>query len=64
MDAIRKTQLALQILAIMDADLCRPGDEEKHEILNIARIQIDDLRQISKMTAAQEQASSARHCSS
>lgn len=64
MDNIRKTQLAVQMIALMDADFTRPGDEEKKEILHIARTQIDDLTQIAKMKEAPELLSSAHHCSS
>lgn len=44
MDIIRKTQIASQIIALMGAEFSRPSDEEKEEILDIARIQIQDLK--------------------
>ncbi|HEV3317661.1 MAG TPA: hypothetical protein VG488_11850 [Candidatus Angelobacter sp.] len=60
MDAIRKNQLAVQIVAIMKADFNRPSDEEMESILDIAKEQIRDITQIAGLTMLQSQASCPR----
>jgi hypothetical protein len=58
-DIIRKAQIAAQIVAVMQADFCRPSKEEMSEILIMAMEQVKEPTQ--PMTPATEEESLALH---
>jgi hypothetical protein len=61
MDIIRKTQVAAQIVALMQADFSRPNNEEMESVLYIAHSQIRDATQIAGMRESEAQSSSVHH---